>query len=130
MSTLVVGTIKSDSAQPPTIQRSDGTEIGTFCRAWVVFDGDSGTAPDAGTIGDSFNVSHITVVGTGEYRVNFITPLPDNSYAAFANCMSNPSGSMASSTADDFTTASFRVMTFDFTNSFESSPVITAVVFK
>jgi hypothetical protein len=55
---------------PPTIQDSAGTEIGTFCRAWVNFNG-TGTV----AIRASFNVSSITDNGTGDYTVNFTNAL-------------------------------------------------------
>lgn len=61
---------------PPTIQDSAGTQIGTFCRAWVNFNG-TGTV----AIRASFNVSSITDNGTGDYTVNFTTALPDANYA-------------------------------------------------
>jgi hypothetical protein len=73
-STLV---IKNGVANtPPTIQDSGGTEIGTFCRAWVNFDG-TGTV----AIRASFNVSSITDNGTGNYTVNFTNAMPDANYA-------------------------------------------------
>lgn len=61
---------------PPTIQDSAGTQIGTFCRAWVNFNG-TGTV----AIRASFNVSSITDNGTGDYTVNFTTAMPDANYS-------------------------------------------------
>jgi hypothetical protein len=61
---------------PPTVQDSGGTEIGTFCRAWVNFNG-TGTV----AIRASFNVSSITDNGTGNYTVNFTNAMPDANYA-------------------------------------------------
>jgi hypothetical protein len=61
---------------PPTIQDSGGTEIGTFCRAWVNFNGTSTVAIRA-----SFNVSSITDNGTGIYTANFTNALPDANYS-------------------------------------------------
>ena len=73
-STLV---IKNGVANtPPTVQDSAGTQIGTFCRAWVNFNG-TGTV----AIRASFNVSSITDNGTGDYTVNFTTAMPDANYA-------------------------------------------------
>ena len=53
-----------------------GTQIGTFCRAWVNFNG-TGTV----AIRASFNVSSITDNGTGDYTVNFTTAMADANYA-------------------------------------------------
>jgi hypothetical protein len=61
---------------PPTVQDSAGTQIGTFCRAWVNFNG-TGTV----AIRASFNVSSITDNGTGDYTVNFTNALPDANYS-------------------------------------------------
>jgi hypothetical protein len=86
-STLV---IKNGVANtPPTIQDSAGTQIGTFCRAWVNFNG-TGTV----AIRASFNVSSITDNGTGDYTVNFTNALPD------ANYMINGTSSLPSGGSD------------------------------
>jgi hypothetical protein len=47
------------------------------CRAWVNFDGTGTPAIEA-----SGNVSSITDLGTGRFRVNFSTQMPDAKYAA------------------------------------------------
>ena len=46
-------------------------------KAWVNFNGQGTVA-----IRDSGNVSSITDIGTGEYRANFTTAMPDSNYAA------------------------------------------------
>jgi hypothetical protein len=85
--TIVADTIQADSTStlvlrngvantPPTIQDNNGTQIGTFCRAWVNFNG-TGTV----AIRASFNVSSITDGGVGLYTVNFTTAMPDANYA-------------------------------------------------
>lgn len=88
MSTLVVGNLQSDDLLPPVIKNSGGTEIGTFCRAWVNFNG-TGTV----AIRASFNVSSITDNGTGDYTVNFTTAMPDANYALAGSAGSGASGS-------------------------------------
>lgn len=82
MSTLSVGTIKSNTSAPPVIQNTSGTEIGTFCRAWVNFNG-TGTV----AIRASFNVSSITDNGTGNYTVNFANAMPDVNFCTQASCL-------------------------------------------
>ena len=69
------------ASTPPTIQDSAGTTIGTFCRAWVNFNG-SGTV----AIRSSFNVSSITDGGVGVYTVNFTTAMPDANYSWSGLC--------------------------------------------
>jgi hypothetical protein len=61
---------------PPTIVDVNNVQIGTFCRAWVNFNG-TGTVAIRG----SFNVTSITDNGTGLYTINFTTAMPDVNYA-------------------------------------------------
>jgi hypothetical protein len=84
MSTLSVATIKSQNTLPPAVQNSSGTEIGTFCRAWVNFNG-TGTV----AIRASFNVSSITDNGTGDYTVNFTTAMTDINYSSTVSISSD-----------------------------------------
>ena len=77
MSSLQVDNIQSYNANPPVIKSSSGAEVGTFCRAWVNFNG-TGTV----AIRQSFNVSSITDNGTADYTVNFTTAMPDVNYCA------------------------------------------------
>lgn len=79
-STLV---IKNGVANtPPTIQDSAGTQIGTFCRAWVNFNGTTVTNPASMTgVRASFNIASILDNGAGDYTVNFTNAMPDANYA-------------------------------------------------
>jgi len=91
--TVVADTLQADSTStlvlkngvantPPTVQDSAGTQIGTFCRAWVNFNGTTVTNPASMTgVRGSFNVSSILDNGTGDYTVNFTTAMPDANYA-------------------------------------------------
>lgn len=87
---LTVDTLQADSTStlvikngvantPPTIQDSAGTQIGTFCRAWVSFNGTTGAR------NGSFNVSSVTRNSTGNYTVTFTNALPDANYALTLN---------------------------------------------
>jgi hypothetical protein len=75
---------------PPTVQDSAGTQIGTFCRAWVNFNG-TGTV----AIRASFNVSSITDNGTGNYTVNFTTAMSDANYVAHVTGATGDTNSVA-----------------------------------
>lgn len=75
MSTLTVGTIKSDTTSPPVIQNSSAIQVGTFCRAWVNFNGTRTVS-----IREDFNVSWITDEGSGIYTVNFTNAMLDTNY--------------------------------------------------
>jgi hypothetical protein len=89
--TIVADNIRADSTStlvlkngvantPPTIQDSAGTQIGTFCRAWVNFNGTTNVGGFC-TIRASFNVTSVADGGTGDYTINFTNALPDADYA-------------------------------------------------
>jgi hypothetical protein len=89
--TIVADTIQADSTStlvlkngvantPPTIQDSAGTQIGTFCRAWVNFNGTTNVGGFC-TIRASFNVTSVADNGTGSYTVNFTNAMPDTNYS-------------------------------------------------
>ena len=73
------------------------------CRAWVNFDGDSGSGTGSSdiTIRGSGNVSSITDNGTGRFTVNFTTAMPDTDYV------------MAGSAGNDGTTTNGRSINRD-----------------
>jgi hypothetical protein len=109
MSTLSVATIKSQNTLPPAVQNSSGTEIGTFCRAWVNFNG-TGTV----AIRASFNVSSITDNGTGNYTVNFTTAMPDANYSVlFQGAGNNDTISLPVREGTTPTASSVRVSCFN-----------------
>jgi hypothetical protein len=94
---------------PPTIVDVNGTQIGTFCRAWVNFNG-TGTV----AIRASFNVSSITDGGTGIYTVNLTNAISDANYSicisAGDSANSFPYALLGSSSgATSLTTTSFKV---------------------
>lgn len=61
-----------------------------IAKAWVNFQGGNGNT--AGTINASFNVSSITVNGTGDYTVNFTTAMPSANYVIAGSCKEADSG--------------------------------------
>ena len=90
MSTLVTGTIKSNTSDPPLFQNTSGTEIGTLCRAWVNFNGVT-----TATIRASYNVSSVVRNGTGDYTVNFTTAMADANYSAVVTGQPNTADGIA-----------------------------------
>jgi len=110
MSTLSVGTIKSNTSSAPVIQNSSGTEIIRGCSAFVNFNG-TGTV----AIRASFNVSSITDNGTGDYTVNFTNTLTDANYSVSVNTGSV--GSINSSIAQTGTYSSSSIGVFTSYNS-------------
>jgi hypothetical protein len=135
--TVVADTLQADSTStlvlkngvantPPTIQDSAGTQIGTFCRAWVNFNG-TGTV----AIRASFNVSSITDNGTGNYTVNFTNALPDANYSIAGTVSNNSStGSMIFCPAGNTTaptTSACRIETVTASLHYDSPYVYVAI---
>lgn len=58
------------------------------CRAWVNFDG-TGTVSTNQTIRGSGNVTSVFKNATGNFTVNFTTPMPDTNYCAVGSAGSN-----------------------------------------
>ncbi len=75
MSTLVAQTISNG-----TVSTSSANVIQGSAKAWVNFNGGNGNT--AGAINASYNVSSITVNGTGDYSVNFTNAFADGNYSA------------------------------------------------
>jgi hypothetical protein len=74
------------------------------CRAWVNFDGASGTIRASG------NVSSVTKNATGDYTVNFAVAMPDTSYSAQFSA-SRGDNNRRLAVFDAFSTTSVRVFT-------------------
>jgi hypothetical protein len=80
---MAYGSVLTDVVQssvtgsPPQFNDGTGTQTGTLCRAWVNY---KGTATRG--INGSFNVSSVTVNGTGDFTFNFTTALADANYSA------------------------------------------------
>jgi hypothetical protein len=66
---LTISTLNDSSGVLATQNGMSG-----IAKAWVNFNG------SGGAIRGSFNVSSITVNGTGNYKVNFTTAMPDTNY--------------------------------------------------
>jgi hypothetical protein len=80
-----VPAIGSAAANTAVTMNDSGSNSNT-CRAWVKFNG-TGTV----AIRASFNVSSISDFGTGQYRMNFATNMPDINFSAVGNCAQSDS---------------------------------------
>ena len=81
--TLVANTINTDTG----LFSTNNAYLG-IAKAWVNFQGGNGNT--AGTINGSFNVSSVTVVGTGTFVVNFTTAMPNANYATAGAASPDP----------------------------------------
>jgi hypothetical protein len=122
---------------PPTIVDVNNVQIGTFCRAWVNFNG-TGTV----AIRASFNVTSITDNGTGDYTVNFTNAMPDANYSTLVSTqgantsnLSGEQGLYGTSTGGAQlvapTTSAFRVTTWTSSLSGQADTAyVMAAVFR
>lgn len=131
MSSLQVDNIQSYNANPPVIKSSSGAEVGTFCRAWVNFNG-TGTV----AIRQSFNVSSITDNGVGDYTVNFTTAMPDANYASTVSAGrlsdKNTTAVIANQAtyAGNKTVSAFRVVSQTFQNGNTDVDMCDVAIFR
>ena len=87
------------------------------------------------TIRASGNVSSITDIGTGEYRVNFTTAMPDTNYSVSGCAQSTNGGFTAhvygvASSASELTTTGFPIATTSNAGTSADSSLITVAVFR
>ena len=102
----------------------DGSE-NYKCRAWVNFNG-TGTV----AIRASGNVTSITDNGTGYYRVNFTTAMPDANYSlSFAgHIVSSGTGPLAS--IDGISTSSATILCRNQSNTNVDLDIATFAVYR
>ena len=77
--TLEATTLKTATLNAPSGVLATQNGMTGIAKAWVAFNGGNGNT--AGTITASFNVSSITVNGTGDYTINFTSALSSASYS-------------------------------------------------
>lgn len=118
------------------VQTSDGSGIlnvqsngvNTNAQAWVCFTGVSSV-----TVKNSYNVSSVTYVATGSYRVNFTNAFPDAFYVAAGGlCQLNTVNtnnfcSMGGTGSAAPTASSFSFLTFN--NSSTVDATYTSIAF-
>jgi hypothetical protein len=87
------------------------TEQKQICKAWVNFDGTLATpiTPRA-----QYNVSSVTKNGTGDYTVNFATPMADANYSVSAAASNLGSTITAATRIGIFSTSNFTVYSTGF----------------
>jgi hypothetical protein len=142
--TVVADTIRADSTStlvlrngvantPPTIQDSAGTQIGTFCRAFVNFDGTTNTGGFC-TIRASFNVTSVADNGTGTYTVNLTNAMPDANYSVVLGLNAATDAAFIklgkSAGIGVPTTLAFQVNTTNFSAVYTDYPGVFAAIFR
>lgn len=85
MSTSSSGSYTSGAAlAAPTFKDSNGTQIGTLCRAWA-----SIVSSATPSVTRGFNISSITYTSTGRWTVNFTNALPNATYSGYVTLDGN-----------------------------------------
>lgn len=96
------------------------------CRAWVNFNGSTGTIRASG------NVSSITKNTTGDYTINFTTAMPDANYGFSGACRISGNGrnllSISGSVAP--TASALRISTLDAAGTFLDADWVGVAIFR
>ena len=133
----VNGTAKATTVQSTNL--SDGTNststtnaIKGSAKAWVNFQGGYGNT--GGTVLTSYNVSSVTVLGTGQYQVNFSNALSSSNYALAGGGQRQASvgGNEASPNISfsNFSTSSFYIGCQDNnSDGYQTATVLFAIAF-
>jgi hypothetical protein len=122
-------TLAANASNIKTALNASGDAPIFAARAWVNFSGIS-----TGTIRGSGNVSSITDNGTGRYRINLTTSMPDANYNIMGNCSNRSGGTMfvainsvAGSLSTLPTVDAFIVVTCTYNSAFDVDYVNVAI---
>jgi hypothetical protein len=113
---------------PPTIADVNGVAIGTFCRAWVNFNG-TGTV----AIRASFNVSSITDNGVGDFSINFTNAMPDALFSVNGTGSQNNTYNCIVATNDKTysnSTALARILVIQVNNAAVDAAYLNIAIFR
>jgi len=125
----VLTNVSDIETQVKTATNATGSAPVYACRAWVNFDG-TGTV----SIRESGNVSSITDLATGVFRVNFTTAMPDANYSPLALCKAdgNPDNiSPAIAKNSPLSTSNFTLLTSENTAGGLLNPdIVSVAVFR
>lgn len=111
---MAYGTLQTDVINSSTGLFATNNAYLGIAKAWGVFQGGNGNT--AGVIINSFNVSSITVNGTGDYTANFTTAMPNANFCCQANTINGTSNQVGRAVTIPFnnatTTTSVRMSTY------------------
>jgi hypothetical protein len=104
-----------------TAEKLGTTEQRQIAKAWVNFNGT--TSP--GTIRSQYNVSSVTKNGTGEYTVNFTTPMADANYSVLKIDGFRGVGEVGNITSSSF----YCVVRANITETLTDASLVNCIVF-
>lgn len=106
-----------------SLRDDDGTDYQDVVKAWINFDGTTGT------INDSYNVTSLTDNGTGDFTVTFDTDFANGNYAcsSMSQNVNNPASGVGSMVIHTVAAGSIRVKNY---NSVDAAvdPTIAMIV--
>jgi hypothetical protein len=114
---LTIDTLKASSGVLATQNGMTG-----IAKAWVNYNGITNT------ILGSFNVSSITVNGTGDYSANFSTAMPNATYSAVMVKTCQASGAYGFSGITSQTTSAVRVVSMNNAGAVQNDSIINVAV--
>jgi len=122
---LAFGTATEDASGNLAFNSGYGSvAIAYGCRAWVNFNG-TGTV----AIRASANVSSITDLGVGVYRVNLTTAMTDANYSVIANGQLTAAFVNAGTTVGTLAAGSFQIDHVE-NNAYLDTPIVSVAVFR
>ena len=107
-----------------TTAKLGSAEQSGLCKAWVNFNG-TGTV----AIRASYNVSSITDLAVGAYRVNLATAMTDANYLAIVNGQITSTYTDSGTSAGTFAAGSFQVDHVE-GNAFLDTPIVSVAIFR
>jgi len=125
---MAYGTINVDTLTASTGVLATQNGMTGIAKAWANFNGGAGNT--AGVINGSFNVSSITVNGTGNYTINFTTTMPNSNYTVLGTGAWSPNSLGAFMKIDaSQTTSSVGVYTVYQNGNIYNIPVVGVAIF-
>jgi hypothetical protein len=120
----MAGTLTISTLSDGTNSTSATNPILGSAKAWVRYAGSTGT------IASSYNVSSVTVNGTGSWTVNITNAFADANYAVVAQSNSDAASNRLLYLGDTITTTTFGLV-YQQTNSSSGNPtIICAAAFR
>jgi len=125
----MAGTVVCNVINTDTGIYTSNNALNGVAKAWVNFNGGNGNT--AGAINGSFNVSSITVNGTGDYTVNFTTAISSANYSWVAAAFRQPNSvNQAYAAQANPSVSAFRFQTSDASNSLANMTYCSVTIFN
>lgn len=119
--TITTGTVTTLNAPSGVLATQNG--MTGIAKAWISYNGSTST------IRASYNITSVTVNGTGDYTFNFTTAMPDANYSVSGTCRSPAAVSGYALQPETYNTTSCRIVTLNSAVT-QFNPVYVNVTFN